>query len=497
MRNPFKVILFLNLFIITSTIISQVKNPFLNRNFWKTNPSIKTIKQKIQEGHSPSALNKFGFDAVVYALLENNSKEVIKYLLSKKGNDINKLTHDGRTYIFWATYKNNLPIVKYLLANGAKTTIIDDKGYSILNFAAVTGVDNPKLYDLFIKHGANVLTEVTPKGANPLLLIIPNLKDFSMVGYFIDKGLSLYSTDKNGNGAFNYTAQKGNKSMLSLLIKKGLPHKKINKIGGNAMLFATKPSRKGYNSLDFFKYLEKLGISPNITNKEGINPLHNLAYRNNDINTFHYFINKGLDINQVDNEGNTPLLNAASRNSIEIIQLLTNQNTNINHVNKKGQPALMKALNNKMDVIQFLLSKGASIAHTDNMGNNLSYYLFNTFSSKEDTAFLKKLKILEAKGLVVTKPQGNGNTLYHLAVKKQQLPLLHFIKKYTIDINARNQEGLSPLQKAVMTAKNDVIIKYLISEGANTSIKTEFNETLYDLAKENEALKGIDLNFLQ
>ncbi|XKX07252.1 ankyrin repeat domain-containing protein [Tenacibaculum maritimum] len=171
------------------------------------------------------------------------------------------------------------------------------------------------------------------------------------------------------------------------------------------------------------------------------------------------------------------------------MQLLTNQNTNINHVNKKGQSALMKALNNKMDVIQFLLSKGASITHTDNMGNNLSYYLFNTFSSKEDTAFLKKLKILEAKGLVVTKPQGNGNTLYHLAVKKQQLPLLHFIKKYTIDINARNQEGLSPLQKAVMTAKNDVIIKYLISEGANTSIKTEFNETLYDLAKENEVLK--------
>ena len=42
------------------------------------------------------------------------------------------------------------------------------------------------------------------------------------------------------------------------------------------------------------------------------------------------------------------------------------------------------------------------------------------------------------------------------------------------------------------------IMKYLVSKGANTRIKTEFDETAYDLASENELLtkNNIDLTFL-
>ncbi len=87
--------------------------------------------------------------------------------------------------------------------------------------------------------------------------------------------------------------------------------------------------------------------------------------------------------------------------------------------------------------------------------------------------------------------------MYHLAVEKQSIPMLNFIKKYNININAKNKKGLTALQQAVMTAKNDKIIKYLITEGANKTVKTNFDETLYDLARENEALKNTDISFLK
>lgn len=132
MKNLTKTILLVASLIFTTSINAQTKNIFIERSFWKTNPTIKQVEQEISRGHSATKLNRYGFDAVVYALLENTNIEVIKYLLSKKGNGVNKLTHDGRTYIFWAAYKNNLPIVKHLLKNGAKTNIIDDKGYSVL-----------------------------------------------------------------------------------------------------------------------------------------------------------------------------------------------------------------------------------------------------------------------------------------------------------------------------------------------------------------------------
>ena len=482
---------------ITITINAQTKNTFLERAFWKSNPTISQVEQKIAEGNSPTKLNRNGFDAIVYALLENANTTVIKHLLSKKGNNVNKLTHDGRTYLFWASYKNNLSIVKHLLKNGAKTNVIDDKGYSVLNFTAAAGVENTDLYDLLIKNGADVLRDKTPKGANALLLIVPNLSNLKMVDYFISKGLKLNNTDNVGNGVFNYTAQKGNKKMLEILIKKGLAYKTLNKNGGNAMLFATKGSRSGYNSLSFFKYLENLGIKPNIVNNDGKTPLHNLAYSNKDLASINYFIKKGVQINQADKNGNTALINASSRNSLDIIKLFVSKTTNINHVNKEGLSALTKAIRNNSKIVDFLLNNGANATIIDAKGNHLGYYLFNTFSTKNLKEFQNKLEQLKAKGLNVSKPQKNGATLYHLAVKKQSLPMLKYIKKYNIDIDAKNSQGLTALQKAVMTAKNDAIIKYLIDNGADKSVKTDFSETLYDLATENEALKNTDISFLK
>lgn len=497
MKKTVRVILLLIVFTFSFVAVAQNSNIFLQREYWKTNPTIKDVESKILEGNNPTQLNRYGFDATVYALLENTNEKTIKHLLSKKGNGINKLTHDGRTYIFWAAYKNNIPIVKHLLKNGAKTNIVDDKGYSLLNFTAVAGVKNTNLYDLLIENGANILKEKTPKGANPLLLILPHLSNFTMVDYFTSKGLSLNSTDKDGNGAFNYTAQKDNRKMLEKLIKKGLPYKTLNKRGGNAMLFATRGSRRGYNSLEYFKYLENLGINPNITNANGTTPLLNLAYSNKNLAAFKYFISKGVNANQTDKKGNTPLLYSTYRNSVEVVKLLANVTSNINHTNKDGKSALTNSLQNKPKIVQFLLKKGADVSVIDKNGNNLAYYLFKRFNPKNKSEFQQKLTMLTEKGLAISKAQKNGNTLYHLAVEQESIPMLQYIERYKINIDAKNNLGLTALQKAVMTAKNDKIIKYLIAKGANKTIKTDFNETLYDLAKENEILKNTNISFLK
>ncbi|MCT4698177.1 ankyrin repeat domain-containing protein [Tenacibaculum haliotis] len=482
---------------ITSMLQAQTKNVFLDRAFWKTKPTVAIIDQKIKENNNPSALTSNGFDAVTNAILAEAPNTSIKHLLKQKGNDVNKLTHDKRTYVFWAAYKGNLELVKHLIDNKARLDLKDSHNFSPLTFAAAAGLTNTKIYDVLIKNGIDIKNDVNENGANALLLLIPNLKDFALVDYFTAKGLSLTSLDNDGNGAFNYAAKNGNKKIAELLLKKGIPYKNLNKNGGNAFLLASRGSRSGYNSLEFFKYLENLGINPNITNNQGKNPIHNLAYGNKDIATFNYFISKGIDINKADVNGNTPLINASRRNSLEVIKLLVSKTTNLNHTNKEGKSALTNSLSNSSEIVKFLLEKGAKTTIVDAKGNNLNYYLFKTFNAKKTAEFQQKLTLLKTKGLNVEQTQKDGNTLFHLAVKKQSIAMLNFIADYKIDINTKNKKGLSALQEAVLIAKNQKIIKHLLSKGADKNVKTDFDETLYDLAKENENLKNTDISFLK
>ncbi len=485
--------------IFVSALQAQTKNVFLDREFWKTNPTIEIINQKITEGNDVSALTNNGFDAVVNAIFAKASNSVIKHLLSQKGNDVNKLTHDKRTYVFWAASSGNVELVEYLIANNARLDLKDSHNFSPLSFAAVTGQTNTKIYDLFINNGLDLKNDVDEHGANALLLVMPFIKDFKLVNYFVSKGLRLNYVDNDGNGVFNYTAKRGNKEILALLLKKGLPYKGLNKNRGNAMLLATHGSRGGYNSLEFFNYLERLGINPNITNKDGRTPLHNLAYRNNEKDVFDYFIKKGVHVNQIDKDGNTALLNASRRNTIEVITLLLAKTKNINHVNNNGHSALTKAINNKPSIVRFLTEKGADVQVVDTKGNNLAYYLIKSFRPRDKIAFTEKMKLLMNRGLDLTKIQKNGATLFHLALEKNDIELLKMMDDFKIDINSKNNDGITPLHKAVMTAKDDKVMKYLLSIGADASIKTDFDETVYDLAKENELLKqnSINISFLK
>lgn len=102
-------------------------------------------------------------------------------------------------------------------------------------------------------------------------------------------------------------------------------------------------------------------------------------------------------------------------------------------------------------------------------------------------------------GLVLNKPFKDGNTMYHIAVAKNDLQLIKKLEGLGIDINTRNVEGLTALHKAALVAKDDVILKYLLSLNANKSIKTDLDETAYDLAKENEVLiqNKVNIDFLK
>ncbi|NMH28227.1 ankyrin repeat domain-containing protein [Flavobacterium silvaticum] len=470
------------------------KNVFLDRAYWKTKPNVATIEAEIKKGNNPSELDKNAFDATVFAILEDAPKETIEFLLSQKGNDVNKITHDGRTYIFWAAYKGNADLMRDLIKRNAKTDIIEDHGYTIMNFAAATGQMNTQVYDICLEQGADLKKDVDHDGANALLLSATYSTDFKLLDYFSKKGLDIDGTDSNGNSAFNYAAKTGNVAFLGALIKKGVP------FNNNAFLFAATGTRGTSNKPETYQFLESLKLKPSVIGKNGENALHILAKKEGQLDIIKWFLDRDAKADQMDKDGNTPLLFAASSGEIPVITLFAEKTGNVNLGNKKKvMPVALAIKNNSAEAVELLLSKGAKPNVMDSDGNNLVAYLIQSYDAKKSDVFDAKWKLLEKAGVNLTANQQDGNTLYHLAVSKNDLDLLKRLSKYKIDVNAKNKEGYTALHKAAMIAKDDTVLKYLISIGAKKDITTDMKETAFSLASENEFLSknNISVQFLK
>lgn len=487
--------LFTVLIALVGLSASAQTNIFLDRAYWKTGPSVSSIQEQIQKGHDPAELNAGSYDPVVLAISEKAPNESIKFLLTQKGNDVNKLTHDGRTYIFWSASAGNTELMEYLLSKGAKTDLIDDHGASPLNFAAGSGQPDTKVYELLLNKGTDLKKDLNENGANALLLSAGTDKDFALLNYFISKGLDINSTDESGNTVFNYVARTGKIDVLKKLLEKGV------KYNDNAFIMASLGGRGGANTMEVYRYLESLKLNPAIVGNNGETVLHGIARRDKQSEIIKYFISKGVDVNKADNEGNTALMNAAASNrDLGALELFAGLVKDINQKNKSGASALALAVRgNSPEVVAALIAKGADVNAVDTNGDNIAYYLIQSYSDQNSAAFDAKLKMLQEKGLNLAAPQQNGNTLYHLAVAKNDLDLLKKIQGMNVDKNAKNKEGYTALHKAAMSAKDPGVIKYLLEIGADKSSKTEFDETAYDLAGENEFLSKnkVSIEFLK
>ena len=486
-------------FALASTFLAtaQQKNSLLEQSFWKTTPDVNAVKTEIAKGNNPSESTKNAFDAVVYAINSDAPTETIIFLIEQAGNGVSKPTHDNRIYLHWAAGKGNLELVNYLIAKGSDINLEDSHG----SFPITAALNSPKntiaICEALFKAGVDPKKKYKD-GATILLLAVANDKDLSITKFLETKGLSVKDTDNLGNTAFNYVARTGNIELLKTLLQKGI------KPTDNAIIIASEGSRRDANTLEVYKYLvEDLKLKPTVISSEGKTVLHNLVRKANQTEIINYFLSKGVDINKADNDGNTALMIAASGRDTEALELLLSKVKNIDIQNTKGESALSIAIQSgSPKAVEILLNKKANTAILDKDGNNLGYYLVQSYrpqmmmmgrspessNAPKDDPFEEKAKLLQANGINLAQPQKDGSTLYHFAVLKNDLTLLKKIADLNIDINAKNKDGLTTLHKAAMIAKNDTVIKYLLSIGAKKDIKTDFEESAYDLAKENETL---------
>jgi len=529
MKTKMKKIITAVLLLVSLHTMAQ-EAALLSREFWAGKPDVNAVKAELAKGFDFKNLVGTA-DPVFLAINSDAPIEVIRLLVDQPDVDLKRKLMEGRSYLHIAAHKNNAQATDYLLTKGADMDFLDANRHTALSYTAFNTQLSPAVIDVFLKHGLDIRKKYGEKdGANLLLLAVGYDKDLSTTDYLISKGLSINSTDNSGNTVFNHAAKIGNIDVLKGLLKRGA------KYTPGTLFSAAQGTYRSANKLDVYQYLvDELKINPRITDKDGRNVLHYVVRKQNQDDVIDYFFKKGVDINKTDAESNTPFIGAAGIKSADIIRAMLPKVKDINAVNSKGESALTNAVkSSNAEVVALLLKKGADAKIVDQEGHNLAYVLIDAYrgaqpggrggfggrggagpaqasqqrgsfgggnpnrSSPADE-FASKLNLLKESGLNYSTPFKDGNTLYHLAIPKNDIVLLKKISSLEIDINAVNEEGLTALHKAALLAQNDEILRYLISAGARKDLKTSIEESAYDLARENEILKkaNVSLEFLK
>lgn len=489
-------------FIITLSMLiaafSSAQNKFLSSEYWKTKPSVEVLKSDISAGNNPAEANAGQFDGVTMAINNDAPLESIIYLISQEGNSLKKKTHDGRIYLHWAASKNNAPLVEYLLKKGSDMYAEDTGGRNAFEYGLNGGMQKETM-DKFFDAGFPIQYK-NDEDANIILLsAAKDDETLSTTNYLISKGVNAKAKDKFGRTIVDYAARSGNEKLINSFINSGY------KITNQALIFAAMGYRT-VNELSVFKYLiEKTNLDLNTISPEEKNVLHYLSSKDKSENQVKYFVDKGLDVNILDKDGNSALFSAVRNKNIENTRLFISKIENIpsfiNLQNNFGQSALMIAAQySSPETFEFLLKHNANMSLVDKKGNNLLFYIFESYNERRKESInqiLEKLNLLKAENFDFNQVDRNGNNILHLVANKNVLDLLQKAYSLNKNINQKNKDGETPLIINAMVAKNTEILKQLVLWGADKSIKNEFNENAFELASANELLKNENLTFLK
>lgn len=437
-------------------------------------------------------------------------------LIEKLGNrKVDPTDKNGRTPLFLAIQSNKLKHVKFLVKNGANLHHIDNNGVTPIIVACQTG--NYPIIRTLVKAGANLNQRgsdgLTPLSISllskhqdiPLYLLFNGAKldnvnlEGQLIGhiaalrgkiyvlrFLAEQGISLTSLNTQGAQPIHSAAAAGKIKILEFLASQGISletpvldtksDSKQNKFSHATPIHLA--SMQG--TREAVKWLLDNGANPEIKTHSGLNvlfsALNNTAVKSQEL--IHLFQDYLLteDLKQV-----LPAINLAIvRDYVEPLELLYRMGIPISSKLEAGMTGLHIACQfGALNSTRFLLAHGAKWDALNDFGETP---IELAAANKSPEQFQLMLNTVNPR---LDSQNKKGETLMHLAARKDNLGHIMMLIDRGADFDIQNSQGLTPLHIAAENGSKE-IIKLLLICGANANIKTHFNslkpEEMGDLA---------------
>lgn len=216
---------------------------------------------------------------VLYDALSYGDEEFLKYLLAKKGLELNEIDEDGNTLMQHPQVEQDDTLAKDVLIAGCDPTLLNAKGESFLYKTVLRGKNAEHIVDIALQCNANVnnktlsgntimmelvlrASELTQREEQPLRESI-----LRSVEKMIEHNGNINALDAKGeSGLFNAVAIR-DMSLVKFLLEHGI-NPNIQNPAGETVLH--KLVYDGMEYADMIRLLLASGIDPKIQNHDGV-----------------------------------------------------------------------------------------------------------------------------------------------------------------------------------------------------------------------------------
>lgn len=391
--------------------------------------------------------NNLLFDAVV-----NGNENTIKQIASFSQIDINHINKAGNTVLHLSNVLHNISLAELLIDLGVNPTIPNQKGESYLFYLVQNGAKYIKLikkissfkYDLNLKNKSNknILME-----AVCTFLQIPSSNDTSKDGQrllikeLFDLNIDIEARDNNKENVSFYITRSEDKDLISSLFSNFKIDLNIqNNEGFSPFLYMVLSGNKNKELIKL--YLDK-GANANLKtvhNKSVIEILINII--------LHLENNQELEQTFI----NLLEQNAEYKQVLELI--FRHSNVDLNALNSLGEPLFFKSiLNFNFRLFAILKLKNLDLKKKDKDGNNIIFRLINHNNNdliKDKKLYLNTLRTLINTGIDINAKNNNGLTALHIAISQKCEYTIQLLLNLSADYFATDKNGRTIMHMLVL-----------------------------------------------
>ncbi|MCE5255494.1 MAG: ankyrin repeat domain-containing protein [Spirochaetaceae bacterium] len=391
---------------------------------------------------------------------------------------------NGNTPLHEAVSRFQFGFVDFLLSKGLNANVKNVGGDAPLHLAVRSGWLSGA--EILLKNGADPDIR-DAKENTPLHLPSPATLRLKMTQLLLrfkaDPGLK----DKEGNTPLHKAVKLAYEpSIVEELIKAGAPVNSANVGGDTPLMLCVKAGTYEYASA-----LIAAGADVFLRNLNGDSPL-SVAVGQGTMAVDKIVLPS--NVSQRDNTGNSIISTAVTlRGSPEVISLILSKGADPNVRNNSGDNALHIAVRNNLEPQGLLLLQAKADIFAQNVAQETPVFLALTAANGPYDWFFTPA--------VTAARDSNGDTVAHLAARKNLPDGLEYLRQKGADMEAVNAAKETLLHVAVRTDAADAV-RYLISGGAFLSPRDINGDAPLNVAVLSNAktclqvlvLSGVDLN---